>query len=699
MEPSPSELPPPRRGANLLLYAATIFLSAFLLFQVQPIIARMILPWFGGSAAVWTTCMLFFQTVLLLGYLYVHWSLHAFRARTQTALHTALLAASLMLLPIMPGDQWKPAAERNPSAQILLLLAACVGSQYFLLSTTSPLLQAWYARSGKGVLPYRLFALSNLGSMLALISYPAAVEPFLSGRLQGTVWSAMYAVFAVLCGGSAWASLRSPAALEPAPEAGEETGETAMPCASLQLLWVGLAACPSALLLGVTNHLTQDVAAIPFLWIVPLAIYLLSFIICFNADGWYRRPVFLPLLAPALGGMAYIMDKGAEDFSLRVLLAVFSAGFFVACMVCHGEMVRLKPHPRYLTSFYLMLSVGGALGGVFVGLIAPYFFISYFELPISLVFCGFLAVVALVRDPRSRFSEGWTTPPVVLMMAGVVTLTVFCGRTVKNSIGDYRVVQRNFYGALRVRQSGGTADWDGYRTLLHGAINHGEQWIHPQRRQELLTYYCPDAGIGRAIHTRQTGKPQKVGVFGLGAGSIAAYGRPGDIYRFYEINPLVLRLAREEFFFLKDSRAQIEVALGDARLSLEAEPDERFDVLAVDCFSGDSIPVHLLTREAIELYFRHLTPDGILALHLSNRFLDLEHVAGRVATALGKATLLVETEEDEAGDCFGTTWVLLASDARIFEKEVFAGGGQPVPARPNLRIWTDDYSSLFEVLK
>jgi len=698
MELSPPLLPAARRGANLLLFAVTIFLSAFLLFQVQPIIARMILPWFGGSAAVWTTCMLFFQTSLLLGYLYVHWSLRAFPVHLHAKVHAVLLAASLLLLPIMPGDRWKPTPEANPSAQILLLLAACVGSQYFLLSTTSPLLQAWYARSGKGVLPYRLFALSNLGSMLALISYPFSVVPFLPGRLQGTAWSVMYAVFAALCVASAWAGTQSAVPLEHPQGTAEDTEAGSAPSGQLQLLWVALAACPSALLLGVTNHLTQDVASIPFLWIVPLAIYLLSFIICFDADGWYRREVFLPLLAPALGGMAYIMDKGTEDFNLRVLLAVFSSGFLVACMVCHGEMVRLKPHPRYLTSFYLMLSIGGALGGIFVGLVAPYLFISYFELPISMVFCGFLAVVALVRDPRSRFYEGWATPPVVLMMAGVVALTVFCGRTVKNSIGNHNVVQRNFYGALRVRQSGGPADWDGYRTLLHGAINHGEQWIHPQRRLEILTYYCPDTGIGRAIHTRLPGKSQKVGVFGLGAGSIAAYGRPGDVYRFYEINPLVLRLAREQFFFIKDSRAKVEVALGDARLSLEAEPDQRFDVLAVDCFSGDSIPVHLLTREAIALYFKHLGPEGILALHVSNRFLYLEYVAERVAHALGKATLLVETEEDEEGDCFGTTWVLLA-DARVFEKEAFAGSNKPVPARSNLRIWTDDYSSLFEVLK
>lgn len=681
----------------MLIYACTIFLSAFLLFQVQPVIARMILPWFGGSAAVWTTCMLFFQTVLLLGYLYVYWTVRHLHPKTHGRLHSGLLALSLVLLPITPGVQWKPAGGGNPSIEILILLAACVGVPYFLLSTTSPLLQSWYSKTGKGVLPYRLFALSNLGSMLALISYPVVVEPYLPSRLQGTVWSAVYVAFVVLCVVAATVTTRRVTAVAEtaAPETEEEI--PAKPDAGTLAMWVALASCPSALLLAVTNHLTQDVASIPFLWIVPLVLYLLSFILCFDADGWYSRPVFMLLLIPSLGGMAYFLFKGTEDFNMKVLLSGFSAAFFVCCMVCHGEMVRIKPHPRYLTSFYLMLSIGGALGGLFVGLVAPYLFMAYFEFPILLVFCGFMAVVVLVSDKNSRFYEGWTQWSVILMVAGVLALCVFCGQTVRQALGDYFLVKRNFYGTLRVREGG--EDREAYRTLLHGSINHGEEWIHPERRLEPLTYYCPATGVGVAIGTRQLGVPQKVAVFGLGAGTVAGYGRPGDYYKFYEINPLVLQISRQQFYYITQSKAKVDVVLGDARLSLEREEPQDFDVLAVDCFSGDSIPVHLLTKEAVQLYFKHLKPNGILAVHISNRYLNLEPVVERIATALGKATLQVETEEDEGESCFSSTWILVAANKEVFAQPTLVSAGKPVEPKPALRVWTDDYSSLLSVIK
>lgn len=682
----------------MLIYACTIFLSAFLLFQVQPVIARMILPWFGGSAAVWTTCMLFFQIVLLLGYLYVHWTVRLLDPKKHARLHSALLALSLLLIPITPGVNWKPQGGENPSVQILLLLAACVGAPYFLLSTTSPLLQSWYSRTGKGALPYRLFALSNLGSMLALISYPILVEPNLPSRTQGTVWSIGYAAFVVLCAVTALITTRRVVATTEENTAAFEEAPPPPPKETIAL-WVALAACPSALLLAITNHLTQDVAAIPFLWIVPLVIYLLTFILCFDADGWYRRPVFMVLLFPSLGSMAYFLHTGTEDFSMRVLLATFSAAFFVCCMVCHGEMVRLKPHPKYLTTFYLMLSIGGAVGGLFVGLVAPYLFISYFEFPITLVVVAFLAVIAMVSDPKSRFYENWTHWGVILMVSGVLGLCIYTGRTVKRNIGDYKIVQRNFYGTLRVRESDTPNDWDGYRTLLHGAINHGEEWTHKDRRLDPLTYYCPASGVGAAIATRQLGVQQKVGVFGLGAGSIAGYGRPGDLYKFYEINPLVLKLARQEFFYVPESKAKVEVVLGDARLQLEREEPNNFDVLAVDCFSGDSIPVHLLTKEAVELYFRNLKPQGILAVHVSNRYLDLEPVVERISTALGKATLQVEAEDEEDTSCFASTWILVAANADVFKQDSLKTAGKPVKPNPKLRLWTDDYSSLIGVLK
>ncbi len=708
----------------MILYAATVFLSAFLLFQVQPIIARAILPWFGGSAAVWTTCMLFFQLVLLLGYLYAHWMTERVAARTQAMVHGAALAVSLALLPILPAARWKPHGGENPTVAILALLAATIGLPYFLLSTTSPLVQAWFARSRAGAIPYRLFALSNLGSMLALLSYPPLVEPRLTTGAQAWVWSAGYVLFAALCataavkGARAAGPANAPAAAEPV--AGDEPVS-----AQTHLLWVGLAACPSMMMLAITNYLTQDVAAIPFLWIVPLAVYLLSFILCFDAPRWYARPVFLGLLPPALGVMVwtllterddvanivsgFLLKRG--DVAMPVTVVLFALAFFICCMVCHGELARRKPHPRRLTAFYLMISIGGAAGGLFVGVVAPYAFPGYFEFPIALALCGTLAVIAVAKEstPEDRATD---EPPAVrrarwigrmataaALATGLGTLYYFSFRAMWEPVRGYRMAARNFYGSLRVRQTKTEKDWDGYRTFLHGAINHGEQWLHPDRRRSPLTYYCEDTGVGRAMKLR-TAAEHRVGVMGLGSGTMAAFGRPGDYYRFYEINPLVLRLANTEFSYLRDNPARTEIAMGDARLSMEREPPQRFDLLVMDAFSGDSIPVHLVTREAFELYFRHLKPSGVVAVHISNKYLDLQPVIERAIVALHKVALVIETNEDESGNCFGTTWVVVTGDPKVLARPEFdAADSAPPRGRPGVGLWTDDYSNLFRILK
>ncbi len=686
----------------MILYAGTIFLSAFLLFQLQPIIARMILPWFGGTAAVWTTCMLFFQCALLLGYLYAHWSNRYLGAGKQALVHGILLAASLLALPVIPGAAWKPTGSENPTWRIVLLLSATVGLPYFLLSTTSPLVQAWFSRTRPGAIPYRLFALSNLGSMLALLSYPPLVEPNLSARRQALVWSAAYGLFAILCGCAAARGARRGGVAEanPEPDRPAEIAQNEEPRGPARhLLWAALAACPSILLLALTNHLTQDVAAIPFLWIVPLSLYLLSFILCFDAQGWYRRNWFLALLAPSLGGMTYLLWSNAKDPGFLLAIILFAAAFFVCCMVCHGELVRLKPHPRYLTSFYLMLSIGGAAGGLFVGLVAPYLFSNYFELPIGVLLCAVLVAVVLHRDPDLPFHLSRPWPARAVVWSAVFAIGLVLGRGVYDSIREYKVVVRNFYGSVRVRQTGQPSDWDGYRTLLHGSIDHGEQWTHPDRRREVVTYYCQETGIGRVMQDRRAGVAQRVAVLGLGTGTLAVFGRPEDHFRFYEINPLVIQLARSEFTYLKDSPAHLEIVLGDGRLSLEREPDGQFDVIAMDAFSGDSVPVHLLTREAFALYFRLLKPDGILAVHISNKHLDLQPVVERSAAILGKSTLLVETEESDDGNCFGTTWVLLAHSRRSLGGPSLKSAGEPLKAKTAVRGWTDDYSNLFRILK
>ncbi|MGA2724434.1 MAG: fused MFS/spermidine synthase [Bryobacteraceae bacterium] len=700
----------------MILYALTIVVSAFLLFQVQPVIAKIILPWFGGSAAVWTVCLLFFQMALLMGYLYAHALVRYLKPRTQMLVHAGLLLGSALALPVYPNASWKPVGGADPTLRILGLLAVTVGLPYFLLSTTGPLLQAWYARRFRDAMPYRLYALSNAGSMFALVSYPVLFEPVFTTHQQAWMWSAAYGVFVVLCGVTAIRSGNGAAAETSAePEAVEK------PPVKRYLIWLFLPAVASLLLLAITNHLSQNVAAIPFLWVLPLSIYLLTFILCFEGSGWYRRNPYLQLLAVALGSMAYALSVDSTgSVPIRVMVPLFAMGLFTCCMVCHGELARLKPDPRYLTHFYLMIAAGGALGGLTVGLIAPHLFNAIYEMPLGLVACAVLVLWVLRQDAELKwfqrwFSAGewgvpgsprrgpkwfqrWRQPAPIVAAVLTVALAVFIGLQIRDSVRASRVLVRNFYGALKVRDNGPATQLDATRTLTNGTINHGEQFLNPARRDSPTTYYGPETGVGLAIREKGKSGAIRVGVIGLGTGTLAAYGRLGDYYRFYEINPLVLRLAHTEFSFLGDSKAKVDVAMGDARLSLERESPENFDVLAVDAFSSDSIPVHLLTFEAIKLYFRHLRPDGVLAVHISNRYLDLAPVLAGETRATGKIARVVDTDDDDTQDVFGATWVLLTSPASGFHGEELRNSTE-IGSPRTVRLWTDDYSNLFRILK
>ncbi|MBV9503634.1 MAG: fused MFS/spermidine synthase [Acidobacteriia bacterium] len=678
----------------MVIYALTILVSAFLLFQVQPVIAKIILPWFGGSAAVWTTCMLFFQTVLVLGYLYSHTVIRHLRPRVQAVVHIGLLLLSLAALPILPKPEWKPAGGGDPIWGILGLLALTVGLPYFLLSTTGPLLQAWYARSHKGAVPYRLFAISNAGSMFALISYPFLFEPVFTTRQQATMWSIAYGCFIALCAFTAWRSTTSFILETP-----QEVERAERPPASQYLTWMGLAACASTLLLAVTNHMSQNIAAIPFLWVLPLSVYLLTFILCFEGSGWYRRNPYLQLLAVALGSMAYAMGGDLEgNVSIKILVVLFSLGLFTSCMVCHGELAAMKPHPRYLTQFYLMVSVGGAMGGLLVGLVAPHVFNGFYELPLGLVATAFMVIVALKQDAQARWFRHWRQPAPLVAAALAIALAVYLGMQLRETDRGARLMVRNFYGGLRVKDSGAQTTQGTIRTLIHGTINHGEEYLSLAKRDLPITYYGGDTGVALAVHDRQSKGPIRLGVIGLGTGTMAAFGRAGDYVRFYEINPLVPIITRTQFYYVPDSKAKVDIAMGDARLSLEREQPENFDVLVVDAFSSDAIPVHLLTREAMQLYFRHLKPDGFLAVHISNRYLDLKPVLAGEAAVTGKIGRIIETEDDDTQDLFGTTWVLIRSPQSPFSPAI-QGHSSDIATARKIRLWTDDYSNLFQILK
>jgi hypothetical protein len=695
----------------MLLYALTISLSAFLLFEVQPVIAKIILPWFGGTSAVWTTCMLFFQAALLGGYLYAHWLHEKAPSQKQAWVHIGLLAVSLAALPIIPGAAWKTTTLGNPSLRILALLAAVVGAPYFLLSSTGPLLQAWYARHHKGGMPYRLFALSNAASMLALLSYPLLVEPNLPTRVQAIAWSVGYVMFAVLCGLTAWRSSQEPVVAGEVSE--EEPGDP--PSRGDRFLWLMLSACASVLLLAVTTHLTQDIAAIPFLWILPLSLYLLSFIICFEAPRFYRRFIFLPLVALALVFMGYELWPNRQSISvpdpllkallyfqnlgMRASIVYFALALFICCMACHGELVRTRPHPRYLTGFYVAVSLGGVCGGLFVGLLAPSIFHAYDEFPIGLALCALL-VFRVLYPAAWSLPRGWNwVATTALAMAACFYVDRLLIVMRENTAG-YRLAERNFYGQLKVREDGHQQlDEFASLQLIHGTINHGEQFAREPLRHQPVTYFCPETGLGRAMQAQQ-GRPRRIGMLGLGCGTVVAYGQPGDTIRIYEINPLVVDIANRQFTYLRGTQAKVEIVMGDGRLNLESEPSQQFDVLVMDAFSGDSVPVHLITREAFQIYFRHLKPDGILAVNTTNTYLDLDPVVERSAAAVGKSAYSYSYTADPGDEvCFSCSWALIMDPHTWDARPALHSGAKLLPPTPNFKGWRDDFSNMLGILR
>jgi hypothetical protein len=662
-----------------LPYAATIFLSAFLLFLVQPIIAKQILPWFGGSAAVWTTCLVFFQSVLLAGYAYADLALRL-GARRQALLHVALLAAAVAFLPIITASGWKPQGHEEPVSRILLLLVATIGLPYFLLSTTTPLLQAWYWRRFRAAVPYRLFALSNFASLLALLGFPVLFEPVFDLSQLAWGWSFLFAAFALLCAATAWMSMN-----------GDEvrlTRERAAPVPLKdQLLWLALAAMGSVMLLAVTNHITQNIASVPFLWVLPLALYLITFILAFDHPRWYVRPVFLGLLPVLLPAMAYYIPS--LDLHMAVPLYLF--GMFVACMVCHGELALLKPHPAHLTRFYLMLSLGGASGAVLVAIVAPLVLSGYFELGIALVALGALFAV------RVRGLASWG---VAAVLVATVALVV---KGAHDYLRGIRVMERDFYGVVR------TGDFPHpvpYRSMYHGAIMHGGQLLGDSFRNMPADYFGPDSGYGRvfaSLREMEPKTPLNVGVIGLGAGVIAAWMKPGDTLVFYEISPRVADIARREFTFLADTPAKTELVMGDGRLSLEREPPRGYDVLGIDAFSGDSIPMHLITREAMALYVRHLKPDGVIVFQATNRYIDLLPVVKRLAAEAGmEAVNVSDSAEGESGPEYwysSTDQVVVTRNRKLLEWPRIAEAAEEIEDRPHLPTFSDAHHNLLRILK
>lgn len=772
-----------QRPGLLSAYGFSIFLSAFLLFQVQLLVGKHILPWYGGVPAVWSTCMLFFQTALLLGYAYAH-GLATRSSRTQRAVHASLLLMSWAALavafftwdnPLLPPASWKPTGTEAPIPHILALLTLSTGLSFFVLSATAPLLQFWFSKTAAGTSPYRLYALSNLGSLLGLVSYPFLVEVFVPLETQAMIWALGYVActLAIAC----IALARSAAA--PAGLAVEAPAPAAPIARRRYLLWFGLAASASALLLATTNQLTQEIASVPFLWMLPLLLYLLSFILCFESDRWYSRPLYFTLFVPAIAlGTLLLQQSHRGDLLSQVV--IYGAVLFIACMVCHGELARLRPGARRLTSFYLTLTAGGAVGGAFVALLAPALFSGYWEYPIALWVSAALVFAALRYDGESPLHQGAFGPAlatlggslllaafvfadtlsvarlndgmivamsiVALALASLllllaplrrapasnvtgpaipparigsrlgfgntssvlvsVALTVLAGTHLALLASDGSGIvlrERNFFGLLRVVQTEGD---EPALELWHGQTVHGIQYRSPARRAEPTAYYRPGSGIVLAIqhHPLREVRGLHIGVVGLGTGTLAAYARPQDTFRFYEINPAVIRMAAgadARFTYLNDSSAWIDIVPGDARLSLEREQSARaqraFDVLAVDAFNSGAIPLHLLTQEAFAIYLHHLDPDtGILAIHISNRFVELRPIVLRLAEHFGLAVVTIDHEHQD--DSWSNTWMLLSPSEWTLSAEAIRAAATSTAPAPG-PLWRDAYSNLLGAIR
>jgi hypothetical protein len=681
-------------------FAIAIFLGAFLLFQVQPMIAKFILPWFGGGPGVWTICLLFFQVVLLAGYGYAHALTRFLNRRAQVAVHMTLLIAALFFVPIVPSPHWQPAGDANPIWRILLLLTVCLGLPYVMLSSTGPLLQAWFSRLQFGKTPYRLYALSNAGSLLALVSYPFILEPAFTRRTQAAIWAWSFGLFVLLCGNCAVRLWRKGQDVSEKSSIHLPEESPCPPTTEVKAWWFALPACGSVLLLATTNKLCLDMPSIPFLWALPLSLYLLTFIICFDRPAWYQRKFYLPILIPLFCLLSYAQFKGYA-VTLFWQILIYGSNLFAGCMICHGETARLKPSARFLTSFYLLVAAGGAAGGLFVGMISPMIFHSYAELNWGFWALAVFIVIICFREKieiqlRKHRWPAWPTALVGALLVGA-TLLFLSHRSAQGAVST----TRNFYGVLRVVEGNPGSEFQAFK-LVHGGITHGLQFVQPSRSMLATTYYNEPSGVGVVLENFPRETNRRVGLVGLGTGTLAVYGRPGDTFRFYEINPEVRRLAETGFSFIKNSAATVEVIPGDARLSMQREAPQQFDVLVLDAFSSDAIPVHLLTREAFEIYFRHLKPDGVIAVHISNRHLNLLPVTIGVAKHFQTLIRSINWDEPNHPWWFSSSrWVILSHNQPFMFSQPLAEHASIMPDEDAQKavLWTDDYASVLPLVK
>ena len=682
------------QGRSLIWFAATTLLGAFLVFQVQPIISKCVLPWFGGTPAVWTTCMLFFQILLFAGYLYAHVLRTFCHPILQAIIHISLLALASLALPIEPSDAWKPSGSESPTVYLLTMLARHVGLPYFVLSSTGPLVQAWLSFRDNSERVYRLYALSNAGSLFALLSYPFLFEPIFSVSTQSTLWSLLFCLFVVVQGYVAVSLFRLGPNQKPSSKSESKSNQPATVSWQTQATWIALPALASVMLLVVTNHVCQDIAVVPFLWVLPLSLYLASFIVCFDSPQWYQPK---PIAAVTLVTLGLIQGKSLLPGSIQLIAeaACYMLMLLGTCLLCHGEVARLKPAAERLTKYYAMLSAGGALGGIIVAVICPLLLNNHAELPffVSLVTAlTFLLFFACTTWRQTQYD--WTKASrlkygaIALLIAPIVTMAFASkNRTIAS--------QRNFFGVLRVREKPlGVC-------LVHGSTLHGMQRFEPHQSQP-TTYYGYESGVGHVFAELQSErKSMRIGIVGLGCGVLTTYGRATDHFDLIEINPAVIEIADAHFTFMRDCPSQLTRHLGDGRLVLERMHDAKFDLLVLDAFSSDAIPAHLLTREAMQLYRQRLTTSGVLAIHTSNNHLELAPLVHNLSHDAGLESRMIEGIGDESIGTTHSTWMIIAQPGHdVFSAPSLAAARKATPQElRDAPLWTDQHHNLVSVLR
>jgi hypothetical protein len=695
----------------MIYFVFAVFLSSFLLFQIQPMMGKYILPWFGGTTGVWSASLLFFQTILTGGYAYSYWLIGRLSRQRQGLVHLILLGFSILLLiintivwdnPILPDDSWRSQIGSQPLIDVLKVLLVAVGPPYFLLSTNSTLMQAWFIRDQLAGSPYWLYAVSNVGSLVALITFPTLFEPRFSLITQSILWVGVYILFILIAGYQAWSIFHRGVSAKSNISSQVGSDVIRSPKIKQRFMWVGMAALGSILLLATTSRVTQEVAAIPFLWVIPLTVYLLSFILTFSGERWYNRWFLLFLLFDST--VAYLWLVIASTVSFTVQIGIYSVLLFSCTMICHGELYRQRPDPSHLTTFYLMVSIGGAVGGIAVNLVFPYIFKGFWEFQAGLSLVWILMLIFVMKIPPQ---VNFNLRRLLVVGVAATTCLVIGSLYLQSNTYSQKALEtyRNFFGIQSVKEKFPEDPDNHYYVLTHGITTHGYQFLSPEMRTLPTAYYVEDSGVGIGFnyHPFRPGT-LRVGLVGLGVGVIAAYGQDGDLFRFYEVNPAVVEIAQSvNFSFLRDTPADVEIVIGDGRISLERELQENgsnnFDMLVLDAFNSDSIPTHLLTLEAFDLYTQHLKPGGILALHISNQHLNLKPIVWQLADMIGKEGLIFYyTSEDIRSK--PSLWILLTNNQDFLQNpDVLKFSSPREVDTPAIRLWTDDYSNLFQVLK